>query len=241
MTDIEEIPVPPRPRPSLRERKFARTKLALLNAAIVRLREKPLSDVTVKELCEEVQISEATFFNYFKKKDDLLHYFIQIWTIEVTLHARDAAGPNAGLAFIEQVFDDTAQQLIDHPRIMQEIIGHMALEPKPAPCTSECERISLAECMQAFPKIHCVENLPDIQLENVFRPRLERAIALGELPRTLDVEQALLALVSTFFGVPLWLCCGDPEAIREGYKRQLKLIWAGLRAGAGVDPMPAQS
>ena len=79
------------------------------------------------------------------------------------------------------------------------------------------------------------------RLLGILRVEHECRASFGELPRTLDVEQALLALVSTFFGVPLWLCCGDPDSIREGYRRQLKLIWAGLRAGAGVDPMPAQS
>lgn len=69
---------------TLREKKFARTKLALMRAAVARLRVKSFNDVTVKELCEEAQVSEATFFNYFPKKDDVLRYFIQIWMVEVT-------------------------------------------------------------------------------------------------------------------------------------------------------------
>src|SRR5215210_4290457 len=84
---------------SLRERKFAKTKLALLRAAVTRLEQKRLSEITVKELCEHVQVSEATFFNYFPRKDDLLHYFTRIWTLEVLLHARQAAGADAGLGF----------------------------------------------------------------------------------------------------------------------------------------------
>ncbi|MEB2311165.1 MAG: TetR/AcrR family transcriptional regulator [Sorangiineae bacterium] len=241
MTEPDPISDPAQPRPTLRERKFARTKLALLSTAVERLKEKPLSEITVKELCESVRVSEATFFNYFKKKDDLLHYFIQIWTLDVTLRAREAVGSSAGLAFVEQVFDLTAQHLAEHPRMMQEIIGHMALEPRPAPCTRECEGITLAECLQAFPTVDCVESLPDIRLENLWKPHLERAVELGELPVTLQLDQALLALVSTFFGVPLWLCSGAPERVRTAYREQLDLIWAGLRARAGADPMPAQS
>ena len=217
------------PQLSLRERKFARTKLALLQTAIEKLRDKPLSDITVKELCEEVQICEATFFNYFPKKDDLLHYFIRIWTLEVTLDARNAVGEGAGLAFVEHVFHSTGRELAEHPRIMQEIIGHMALDPHQASCDGGGE-LTLAECRQAFPDVKCVKSLPDVHLEHVFRPALERAIELGELPAGADLDAAVLGLISTFFGVPLWLCCNEPERIQQAYHDQLALLWAGLGA-----------
>src|SRR5687767_9779494 len=123
-----------KPQISLRERKFAKTKLALLQAALNRLKTKRLSEITVKELCEEVQVSEATFFNYFPKKDDLLHYFIQIWTLEVLVYARDSAGADAGLSFVERVFDYAGRQLAEHPRTMLEIIAYMALDPQPGRC-----------------------------------------------------------------------------------------------------------
>jgi len=215
------------PRLSLRERKYARTKLALLETAIEKLREKPLSDITVKELCEEVQICEATFFNYFPKKDDLLHYYIRIWTLEVTLKAREAVGEGAGLAFIEHIFQSTGRELAEHPRIMQEIIGHMALDPHGNTCHGTTE-LTLAECRQAFPDQKCVESLADVQLEHVFRPALERAVELGELPAAADLDAALLSLVSIFFGVALWMCCNQPENIGQAYQQQLGLLWSGL-------------
>ena len=220
------------PRLSLRERKYARTKLALLRTAIEKLRDKPLGDITVKELCEEVQICEATFFNYFPKKDDLLHYFIRIWTLEVTLKAREAVGERAGLAFIEHIFKSTGQELAEHPRIMQEIIGHMALDPHGTRCEGPRE-LTLAECRQAFPELKCVESLPEVQLEHVFRPALERAVELRELPAEVDLDAARLALVSIFFGVPLWLCCTHPEQIEQAYQQQLGLLWAGLGSKRG--------
>jgi hypothetical protein len=73
-----------------------------------------------------------------------------------------------------------------------------------------------------------VESLPDVQLEHVFRPALERAVELGELPTAADLDAALLALVSIFFGVPLWMCCNQPERIRQAYQQQLGLLWSGL-------------
>jgi AcrR family transcriptional regulator len=218
-----------KPQISLRERKFAKTKLALLQAALDRLKTKRLSEVTVKELCEEVQVSEATFFNYFPKKDDLLHYFIQIWTLEVLFYAREAAGSEAGLVFVEHVFDFTGRQLAERPRLMLEIISHMAVDPHPSGCASS-QALSLAERLQALPECEDLECLNELKLPELFRPPLERAIERGELPASLEVETAVFGLLSIFFGVPLLLGCREPERIPVMYEQQLRLLWAGLRA-----------
>ena len=216
----------------LRERKHARTKLALLQAALERMRDKRLDEIPVKELCDEVEISEATFFNYFPKKNDLLHYLIQVWTFEVAWHAREAVGDEAGVEYIEHVFDYTGRKLADHPRLLLEIIAHMALEPHPKTCTRTRSELSLAERLQAFPECEGVECVPELRLSEVLRTPLERATAKGELPASVDLDAALLGLLGIFFGVPLWLGPIQPEAIRPAYQGQLKLLWAGLRCSA---------
>ena len=75
MVKLEEIP--------LRERKSARIKLALLDAALERMLKRPFAEITVKELCEAVEISEVTFFNYFHAKNELLRYYLRLWSVEV--------------------------------------------------------------------------------------------------------------------------------------------------------------
>ena len=75
--------MPSHPRPSLRERKFAKTRLALAEAASLHLEAAPLENLSVKSLCERVQISEATFLNYFPKKEDLVIYLDRLWTLEL--------------------------------------------------------------------------------------------------------------------------------------------------------------
>jgi hypothetical protein len=92
--------------------------------------------------------------------------------------------------------------------------------------------LTTAEKLQAFPELAgagcCIERgLPEI-----FRPALERAVAKKELPAHVDLDAALVALLSTFFGVPLWMGQEEPNRIRPAYRRQLQLIWAGLRCEA---------
>lgn len=220
-----------RPLPSLRERKCARTKHALLRAALERLREKHLDEITVKELCEDVEVCEATFFNYFRKKTDLLHYFVQVWTLEVLHHAQAAAGADSGVAFIEAIFEYTGNKLANHPRVMLELIAHMASNPHSGECQARAE-LSVAEMMEALPSWQDVECLPELNTPFLFRPALQRAMDRGELPAGLDIEETVLALLSVFFGVPLCLGAPSPERITAAYRHQLKLIWAGLRAAA---------
>ncbi len=212
---------------TLREKKFARTKLALMRAAVARLRVKSFNDVTVKELCEEAQVSEATFFNYFPKKDDVLRYFIQIWMVEVTWEARQSVGADSGLRFIEALFDIMGRELGECPRIMLEVISFMTLDREGAGCPFSSE-LSLAERLQAFPEMDCASSVPCQKLDQVLAQPIQRAAAQGELPADANIEASVVALLSLFFGVPL-LLKEHPEQIRETYKQQLQLVWAGVR------------
>lgn len=71
----------------LRERKLAQTRLALLEE----LEAKPLADVRARDLCERVGISEATFFNHFASKSELLLYFVLLWSVEMGCLSRALA------------------------------------------------------------------------------------------------------------------------------------------------------
>ena len=51
----------------LRERKSAKLKLGLAETLVELLEQRPLEEISVRELCEAHEISEATFFNYYFK------------------------------------------------------------------------------------------------------------------------------------------------------------------------------
>lgn len=216
------------PQLSLRERKFARTKLALLESALERMKEKPLADITVRELCDDAEVSEATFFNYFQKKDDLLRYFIQLWTLEVSLVAEKTAGPKGGVAYVEAVFAHTAERIAENPRVMLEIIGHMALHGDPEQWEQELVPLSPAELAHAFPEDTPACAPEDCELDALFRGALERAVRAGELPKDANLDLAVSAVIAIFFGIPLWHTRIRPSSVGELYSAQLKTLWAGL-------------
>ena len=72
----------------LRERKYAQTKIALATAVIDRLKEKRLNDISVKELCDTIPISEVTFYHYFSRKTDIFVYLLKVWHLHMEWHLK---------------------------------------------------------------------------------------------------------------------------------------------------------
>lgn len=58
--------------PGRRERKKAGTRAALLASSKVLFETKGFADTTVHQIAEAADVSERTFFRYFRSKDDLL-------------------------------------------------------------------------------------------------------------------------------------------------------------------------
>jgi AcrR family transcriptional regulator len=67
----------------LREEKKRRQREAIAQAAAELFRERGYDETRVQDIVERVQISEATFFNYFPTKDAVLH---ELATASVTLY-----------------------------------------------------------------------------------------------------------------------------------------------------------
>jgi AcrR family transcriptional regulator len=201
-------------RPSLRERKFAKTRLALAEAASHHLEAASFETLSVKSLCERVQISEATFFNYFPKKEDLIVYLDRLWTLELNWYGHQAMQQHQGLAVIDA---------------LGEIIAHEARSRT----RHRGPEITVAERMLAFSDLDGIVDTPDDSLEGLLRGSLQTAIEQGELPENITMPAAMVGLVSIFYGVPLALQHSNPAAIAAMYRQQLELLWKGLRAAAG--------
>ena len=216
-------------RPSLRERKFARTRLALAEVAAQHMQVAPFETLSVKALCERVQVSEATFFNYFPKKDDLIVYLDHLWTLELNWYGRQSATQHSGLAVIDAMFRYTAIQVQKKPGLMGEIIAHEARARQRA----SNPEITRAERLLAFPDLDGIDEMPDDSLEHILRAALQQGIDRAELPVNTAETAAMVGLVSIFYGVPLALQHSYPAAIGAMYRQQLAILWEGLRIVSG--------
>src|SRR5437868_4475024 len=139
----------------LREKKFARVRLAILSAALQLMKERSLAAISVREICELAQVAPATFFNYFPSKEDILVYYMQLWSIPVALQCRAVAAQRTVVDAIISVFDYTAREMEQHPRLMFEIIAYIAhaTEPPHPPSLTRAERLL------AFPDLPGAEEI----------------------------------------------------------------------------------
>jgi len=214
---------------SLRERKHAQTKKALAEALLERLREKRLRDISVKELCEALPISEVTFYNYFSEKKDVLLYLMQLWYLEMRWHLLQWEQTKTNLEIIEAWFDFTAQKTEETPWMMSEIIIYMVQRRG---CI-DLKEMSAAEKIWIFPEFEGIEQIvfpADMDKEQVLIPYLQKAIEAGELPLTTNVVQAGDILDAIFHGGLISLNQRGTLQLRSLYRAMLRMFWHSLRS-----------
>ena len=218
---------PGAPKIPLRERKFYQTRIRLARALREQLEQVSLDDLNVRDLCDAVEVSEATFFNYFPKKSDLLAYLSQLWSVELAWQGQQALAQtsDSGLGVVSAVFERAAQQFQTAPGATGELIAWQArTRQRQAPAPLE-----ISERRLAFPDLLGIETMNDQSLEHVLATALQRAIDQDELPRNVHLPTVMVGLVSIFYGVALALRLSNPAGIGAMYRQQLMILWAGLR------------
>jgi AcrR family transcriptional regulator len=213
---------------SLRQRKHAQTKVALAQAAMERLRKNRLDDISVKELCETIPISEVTFYNYFPRKTDLLIYYIQVISLEAAWYLQHAVKEKSSLEMVEECLDFMGRKLAAEPLMMTETIAYFGQERQPP---EEFKLLSKVEQILAFPNLTGIEDLAmkDMGIDALIKPYLEQAIQDAELPQSLKLSSVVLMCASIFVGLVMNLHLTEPERIRPFCRRQLRLLWKALR------------
>jgi len=213
---------------SLRERKFAKTRLALARALGTALETVSLDEVPVKSLCQVVEVSEATFFNYFPSKYALLEYLVQLWLLELNWALASAEAP-AGLGRIQSLFSRCARTCKERPGFMKAVIGWLS-----AGGSAGTERQpGVLERTLAYPDHPGIDTTPLLSIDRLLATQVEHALKQHELPDNLPVPMIIGGLLALLFGVPLTLLDHDPGRVGSFYQQQLHIFWAGLRSAAG--------
>lgn len=89
--------------PGLRELKKQRTRAAIADTALELFTSRGFDAVTVAEVARKAEVSEATVFNYFRTKEDLVYDRLdQLWTL--LLHAVENRPDGTGVVDAVEAF-----------------------------------------------------------------------------------------------------------------------------------------
>ena len=213
---------------SLRERKYALRKFAILKSTNDKLLNRALSEITVSEICSSIPISEVTFYNYFPKKSDIILFFMQLWSIELLWHIKKKNIP-PGLKFIEEIFEFNAEVVKKSPNIMAEILIMISQNRGPI----EFKELKRAERLLFALKLNCSEEIQEKDLGDNIIPNIQIAIDQGELPKDTNLETVFDSILTILYGVPMSIKYTNftdmYKKILSMYRVQLRNLWQALR------------
>lgn len=213
----------PKKECTLREKKFARTKIGLMNAFIDRLQNSRFDDISIREVCHEAEVAEGTFFNYFPEKIDVIRYYLQLLTLKMVWRAQNEVPVGQYLALINSFFSQTATELNNVNVIYQIISVLLVQREKPKKI-----EISAFEKQLAFPTCKGVEDSPVIVLDDWLKDGVAAALKNGELPPKTNVDDVTVSLMTILIGTLLALKFGNVKGRDYHYRRQLQALWKGL-------------
>ena len=192
----------------LRERKYATQKLKILDAFDEKLKEKSLADISVKEIALTLDISEMTFFNYFKTKREVLVYFIELWSLEMQLKIEN----KQPLEAIYLVFEETAKLIENNYQLFMEIISAMALYGMPKKDIA----IGRAERLLRF-------GVETHHTEGGFRELILPLLQESNVPKNME-SFVYTALHNTLISTPLLMKCQEFGSLKERYFEQIDYL-----------------
>jgi AcrR family transcriptional regulator len=176
---------------SLREKKKALVKIAILEEMIQLLHSKELSEIPLEELCRNINISKVTFFNYFSHKEQVLDYFIHKWFYDRSyeIHCQQYHGVQGLLAVFHSISDE-----IYGKKLMLLLINYYTkLREKPA-----ILEISSYE-YYLFNKEAFHRNVKPLNLVEVFLHYVEEIESID--PR--NYHEVIGYLIALMYGVPI--------------------------------------
>lgn len=208
---------------SLREKKHARTKIALMNAFVERLRNSRFEDISIKDVCKSAEISEGTFFNYFPEKIDVITYYVNLMTMKVIWKARQKVPGGKHIALINAFFEELAEEIVKI-NITYEIISIIVVQhekPKKA-------AIADIEKHLVFPDLAGIEDVSPLLMDEFFRECMEGALKNSEISENVKIDNAVVSLLTIMVGTLIAVKFNDVKSLKYHYLRHLQLLWTEL-------------
>lgn len=203
---------------SLRQKKLYKTKLALALSFVEKMKTEKFEAISIKDICNQMDICEATFFNYFPQKIDVISYLFKLKLFKIYW----IINSQKDLSFtksIEKIFELFAKEIKD-PYLFFEVIAIF----KNSDIKPESINISHEELQYIYPECGNVEKISIISLKDFFEEKLSNARRENLIPNI--YEKTLVQFLLTILkGVPLSTPISQFDEIAEIYQKHLSILW----------------
>jgi AcrR family transcriptional regulator len=195
-----------------------------MNAFIERLEKTRFDDISIRQICKSVEVSEGTFFNYFPEKIDIINYYMNLMFLKVVARARKDVPQGRYIPLINAVFARMSEELLNYSNIVYQTISLMIVQQE----RPKTVAISDLEKQIFFPGSEGIENVRVMLVDDFLRECLVGAVNSGELPKDIKIDDLLVSLMTILAGT---LLAAKFSAIKDRsyhYARQLQFLWNGL-------------
>ena len=113
-------------------RKTRYTKMVIKNSLIELMREKPISKITIKELCENADINRTTFYAHYSNQYDLLRQIENetlAWCKEIILDLSIKTDKDEMINNLERVFNYISENR-NHVQVIMSEQGDINFQKK---------------------------------------------------------------------------------------------------------------
>jgi len=207
----------------LRAVKAAKLKLAILQATIDLIRDGGFKELHISDLCKKTNISKVTLFKYFPQKEDILLYYMRIWTFHLAVELKGSS--KKGIEGVFHIVDKLSESFERHPGLVLGFVGHLANTQtiqKPFPVKEEERRM-------LYPKVEDITQIEIKSLEQLLENFLLEAIFTKEITKSGNPRDLAYSIVSVIYGT-LWtahIYRVNPSKLY--FRRNIEMLLNGLR------------
>ncbi|MBN1892223.1 MAG: TetR/AcrR family transcriptional regulator [Clostridiales bacterium] len=205
----------------IRETKKGRLKLAILDKTLEMIREKPFESIKVIDICQEVGISEVTFYKYFRKKEEVMMYFMRVWNYKRTVRMRKEKSEK-GIAAIYSIFRDIANT--DNAECIMVSLVSFITAQREKPTNVILEDYDKTAIVDGEDPIEEDEDL-DWQMAC----RLREAVENEEIRADINIQEFVKVLSGIFYGVPIISYVSQEGDLSRAYQTALNYLFEGIK------------
>ncbi len=197
---------------SLRELKFAKTRLKTMEVFIELIKEKSFDKVTIEEVCYNAEISKGTFFNHFPSKEHIYTYYGWNFCTRLIKNLDRNCENLSSVEKIKYIFNFTIEEEKKYSGMFNLYISHILRRKREV--IKEL-KFTKSDLLYIYPNVEKYRGTTDISIpvvSDIFEQILKEGINNNEFNSELDVKKTILMLLSVYLSPPI-----SYKFIREDY------------------------